>query len=416
MPMLLRVAWRNLWRNWRRSAVVIAAIASGLAACVVLLGWSQGMMRQMADNMIRLRLAHLSVLSPDWSRDPAPTRNLPDSARPARDWLAAVPGAHVAARLEGDGLIQSARSAMRVTLVGVEPEAEAAVSSVPGSIVAGRWLPERPPAGAARELPPIALGRALAERLRVDPGDKVVVQVPGEGGLGAFRVAGLYQVASSEFERVYAFVRLEQAQRLYAVGDAVTELAVRLDEPEAAPELQTALAQALARDWPGVRVAVMRWQEREPRLAAMLRMMSDVGWIMYVAVFVAMAFGIANVLLMAVHERTREFGVMRALGLRAPALLGLIVLESLLLSLVGVALGLALALPVVSWYARVGLDLTAFSDALRGLGVGSRIYLRFGPEDAVDPIAIAAVTAVAAAFWPALRAARLRPAEALRRL
>jgi ABC-type antimicrobial peptide transport system permease subunit len=129
-----------------------------------------------------------------------------------------------------------------------------------------------------------------------------------------------------------------------------------------------------------------------------------------------MAFGIANVLLMAVHERTREFGVLRALGLRARALLGLIVLESFLLSAIGVALGLGLALPFVVWLGRVGIDLATFSDALRELGVGSRIYLRFGPADATNPIAIAAVTALVAAFWPALRAARLRPAEALRRL
>ncbi len=416
MPMLLRVAWRNTWRNWRRSAVVIAAIAAGLSACVVLVSWSRGMMVQMAENMIRLRLAHVSVLSPDWSADPAPTRNLPESGRPAREWLARVPGAHAAARLEGDGLIQSARSSMRVTLVGVEPAAEATVSVVPESIVEGAWLPERPPERAARELPSIAIGKALAERLRVRPGDKVVVQVPGEAGIGAFRVIGLYGVASSEFERVYAFVRLEDAQRLYAVGDAVTEVAVWLDQAEAAPELQTRLAVELAAAWPGVRVAVMRWQEREPRLAGMLQMMNDIGWIMYVAVFVAMAFGIANVLLMAVHERTREFGVLRALGLRARALLGLIVLESLVLSAVGVAVGLALALPLVLWLGRVGLDLAMFSDALRGLGVGSRIYLRFGLEDAGSPIAIAAVTSLVAAFWPALRAARLRPAEALRRL
>jgi ABC-type lipoprotein release transport system permease subunit len=414
--MLLRVAWRNLGRNWRRSAVVVAAIAAGLSACVLLVSWSRGMMVQMAENMIRLRLAHLSVLSPDWSQDPAPTRNLPESARPVRAWLAAVPGAHVAARLEGDGLIQSARSSMRVTLVGVEPEAEAEVSSVPGSVVAGGWLPAQASRSAVRELPPIVLGKALAERLKVDPGDKVVVQVPGEGGIGAFRVVGLYSVASSEFERAHAFVDLAQAQRLYAVGDAVTEVAVRLEQPEAAPKLQTELAAALAKTWPGVRVAVMRWQEREPRLAAMLQMMNDVGWIMYVAVFVAMAFGIANVLLMAVHERTREFGVLRALGLRARALLGLIVLESFLLAAVGVALGLGLALPFVLWLGRVGIDLATFSDALRELGVGSRIYLRFGPADATNPIAIAAVTALVAAFWPALRAARLRPAEALRRL
>jgi ABC-type lipoprotein release transport system permease subunit len=414
--MLLRLAWRNLWRSWRRSAIVLAAVCVGLAACVLMVAWAIGMFEQVTENAIRLRLSHLAVLARGYSADPDPSRSLPDDARPLREVVAALPGVRASARLVGEGLVQSPRSALRVALVGVEPKSEAAISSVPRSIAEGAWLPPQAARRAGRSLPALVIGRAMAEGLRVGVGDKVVIHVAGEAGLGAFRVVGLYQAASAEFERSFAYVRLGDAQRLLALPGAVTEIAIDLDAPETSAAVQATLAAEAARVWPAVPVEVLRWQEREPRLATLSQMMQDTSWIMYAAVFIATAFGIANVLLMSIYERTREFGVLRALGLKGGSLLALVLLESLLLTLLGTALGLALALPVVLWLGAVGLDLAAFSEGLREMGVGSRVHFRLGARDLLRPVGIATITALVAAFWPALRALRLRPADALRQL
>ena len=173
--------------------------------------------------------------------------------------------------------------------------------------------------------------------------------------------------------------------------------------------------QARLRETLGARVEVLSWRERARRLAAMLDMMGDLSWIFYATVFVAMAFGIANTMLMAVYERLREFGVMRSLGLSRVRLMALIVLESAALTVVGTAFGLGLGFALVAWLGRRGIDLSVFSDALESYGIGTRVFLRVGWDDALNPLLLALVTGLAAAVWPGLRAVRLRPAEALRR-
>jgi putative ABC transport system permease protein len=410
---LLRIAWRNVGRGRLRSAIVVCAIAVGVSACVLLIAWSRGIFHQMADNAVRSRLGHLAVLAPGGIDDPDPARSLPDGGRPVIEALEGRSGVRAAPRLQGDGLVQSARSSGRVSILGVDPEREPFVSSVPAQLVEGTYLVEAP--ASVRALPPVVIGVALAERLRVDLGDKVVLHVPGEAGIGAFRVRGLFQTASSEFDRSVAYLRLADAQHLLAAEGRVTEVAVALERPSEAHAVQAWLRASLPLAWPGVEHVVLRWQEREPQLAELLELMSNISWILYAVVFIAMAFGIANVLLMAVYERTREFGVLRALGLKSGRLLALVMLESFVLTLVGVGAGLALGVPLVLWLGATGLDLSLFAEGLRAYGIGARIHFRIGAEDLVSPVWIATATALIAALWPAVRAARLNPAEALRR-
>lgn len=413
MGTLLVMAWRNLWRGWRRSAIVLLAITVGLSACLLLVGWSHGLVRQMVENAVSTRLGHLVVMAQGYHKNPDVQRNLPDDGREIAAALERFPGAHASPRLAGDGLLQSARRSSRVVILGVDPLREARVSVVESALVEGH-LPQAAAAESARRLPGIAIGAAMAERLRVRLGDKVVAHVPGEVGLGAFRVSGIFRTASSEFDRAVAYVRLEDAQHLFALAGRVTEVAVSLDDVDALPALRAHAVAELARSGPGAAIEVLTWQEREPRLAAMLALMANTAWIIYAAVFVAMAFGIANALLMMVYERIREFGVLRALGLQARALLALVLLESILMTLAGTALGLAVGVPIVLWLGRVGIDLSRFAAGLTEFGIGTRIYTRIDPVDIGLPIAVALGTAVLAALWPAWKAVRLRPSEAIR--
>ena len=412
MGTLVVLAWRNLWRGWRRSAIVITALTVGLSACLLLVGWSHGMIGQMVENAVSTRLGHLAVHAAGYRKNPDPQRNLPDGGRPIAALLEEFPGAHASPRLIGDGLLQSARQSARVVLTGVDPEKEVRVSILGDALVDGT-LPT-PPSGGVRALPGIAIGVGMAERLRVKLGDKVVVHAPGEVGLAAFRVSGLFRTASSEFDKSVAYLRLEDAQRLLDQPDRVTEVAVRLDDPTRVLALQQFAREGIAKRWPDRLVEVLTWREREPRLAAMLDLMASISWIIYAMVFVGMAFGIANALLMAVYERIREFGVLRSLGLPASRLLVLVVLESLLLTLTGVALGIGLGVPLVLWISRRGIDLTSLSAGLESYGIGTTVHLHLDPGDLVSPILIAVLTAFVAALWPAWKAVRLRPAEALR--
>ena len=410
MGVLMRIAWRNLWRGWRRSAVVVTAITIGLWGMLVLVAWSVGMMKQMTDVAVRTQLGHLAVHAEGYNASPDPERSIPDSGRRIVEELSTRGGVHAAPRLQGGGLIQSARRSSRAALVGVVPALERDVSSVADSLIAGSYLD--PPSGRTNR--PILIGAELAERLRVGLGDKVVMRVPGDYGLEAFRVAGIYRTVSDAFDEVFVFVALEDAQRLLDVGDRVTAVVAALDDPDAGPMVQSWAQTRLGEVLPEQRLEVLTWQDREPRLATMLDVMDNFRWIFYAVVFVAMAFGIANVLLMSVYERIREFGVMRSLGLQARRLIALVLLEALLLTGAGTLVGLGIGIPVVLWVGEVGVELTLFSDALRDYGIGVRMYPAVELADVLIPVTLAIVTAVLSALWPALKAARLRPAEALR--
>ncbi|HTO52794.1 MAG TPA: FtsX-like permease family protein [Myxococcota bacterium] len=410
---LLRIAWRNLWRGWRRSAVVLSAVAVGLCACLVLIGWSHGWVSQMADTAVSTRLSLLAVHAAGYQANPDVARALSDDGAALARALERFPGAHVSPRVLGDGLAQSARQSARIALLGVDPEREARVSMVADSFVEGGF-PQATPDGVARALPGVALGRDLAETLRVRLGEKVVLHTPGENGLGAFRVSGIFHTPSAGFDKSTAFVRLEDAQRLLGIPGRVHELAIALDDRDRLPQL-TAFANAeLPALVPGQSLEVLSWKEREPRLAAMLGLMADTAWIAYATMFAGMAFGIANALLMSVYERMREFGVLRSLGLPARDLVWLVLLESVLLTVGGALCGVGIGAGAVALLRRTGIDLALFSESMAQFGAGARVYPELQRADFWSPVGLAFLTALLAAIWPAWHAARLRPAEALR--
>ena len=409
--MLLRLAWRNLIRGWRRSAIVIVAMAFGLGASLLLLGLSKGMVKQMTDTAVQTQLGHIAVHARGYFDNPDVKRNLPQGGQAVLKRLRERSEVAASARLRGDGLVQSARYSARAVFLGVDPEAEARVSSVPGSLIEGSFLRDAPSAiRRARRLAPVVIGRKMTERLRVGLGDKVVLHAPGETGLAAFRVRGIYRTDSSDFDGSHVFLRLRDAQRLFDIGDRVTEVTLVLERPGRARSLQAWLEQHL----PGSHYEVLRWQERAPRLAAMLDLMTRISWIFYGGVFIAMAFGIANVLFMAVFERIREFGVLRAMGLQPMRLVSMVLLESVLLTMAGTAVGLAAGWSLVGWFKERGLDLAWFAEGLRAYGIGTAIHTTLDASDLVWPVLIATVTAFVAGLAPALRAVSLRPAEALR--
>ena len=230
---------------------------------------------------------------------------------------------------------------------------------------------------------------------------------------GAFRVRGVYKSASTEFDRSVAYLRFADARRLFAIAGP-TEIALSLDRPSEAPAVQAALRAASEGALGAGVVDVLRWEERAPRLASMIGYTESIYWIFYAVVFVAMAFGIANALLMSVYERIREFGVLRSLGLNSRRLVALVLLESVLLTLAGTVAGLAAGVALVGWLGHSGIDLSSFATALESYGVGAIMYPQIEIGDLLWPVGLAIATALLAATWPAIKAARLRPAEALR--
>jgi ABC-type lipoprotein release transport system permease subunit len=404
--LFLRLAWRNLWRNPWRTAIVLAAVTVGIAGVVLSMAINNGLLLQMVENAIATEVGHLQIHAPGFDRNPVVRIRLKDGGRASEAVLRALADVRAwAPRVTSEGLIFSPRASVGVRVVGIDPPKEATVSILARSIVDGSYLDGD---GTAKRL---LIGEALARRLHAGVGDKVVVSVQDLSGdlTGeAFRVAGVFRTPSLEFDRGTVFLRLDQSQQLFGLGDAISEVVVIARDRGEIPEIREALRRRL-----GNAVEVQTWGELRPMLLQTVEIFDSVGWYVYAAIFVAMVFGIANVLLMAVFERIREIGILMAIGMRGRRLVAMIVAESIILTTLGLGLGYGTAVAVVAALHN-GIDLSVWASGLTAVGIGTRIVPVIRSYDVVIPIGIALLTAVVASLWPALRAARLRPADAVR--
>jgi putative ABC transport system permease protein len=404
-PTTWRMAWRNVGRNRRRSAVVVGSVAVGLGGALLAIALVQGTLFQLVETAIATDLGHVQVHARGWDQKPDLALRIEDGAAVAERLLGGIPAVrHWAPRIRAQGLVRSPRASAGIHIVGVDLAREPEVSLLPGAVVDGRFLD-----GHARRL---VIGRELARRLRVDAGDKVVVstqnaerELTGE----AFRVIGIFESASEAVDGGTALMSLADARNLLALDDAVSELVVVAAGRDAVPALRDAI-----RARAGPELEVRSWDELRPSLTRILGFFEANAWLLYGIVFVAMAFGIANVLMMAVQERTAEIGMLVSIGMRPGRMLAIVSAESVLLTAVGLALGVGLGLSATFALAD-GIDLAGLVDAARAYGAPSRLIPAIGAGDLAAPLAAAALTALAASLGPALRSTRIRPADAMRR-
>jgi ABC-type lipoprotein release transport system permease subunit len=399
------MAWRNLWRNPRRTAVVLSAISVGIAGCVLAMAFNLGMVAGMVDSAIRSGLGHMQVHASGWDKSPDLETRLLDGGMAVAKALDQVPEIEGwAPRLRAQGLVASPRASVGVDIAGVDPQREPGVSVVESSIIRGEWL------GEPRRL---VVGDKLAARLEADVGSKLVVSVQdlqGELTGRVFRVAGLVQAGTREVDDGVVFLRLEEAQALLGMGQAISEIAIVTSDRKRVALIQQKLEAKL-----GAGPEVRTWEQLQPLLVYMIDSFDSMAWVMYAAVFIAMAFGIANVLLMAVFERMREIGMMRAVGMGRARVVGMVVLESTFVTALGLAMGVALAICGV-WLLSDGIDISRWADSVDAYGMESVLKPVLRARDFVAPVMIGAITAVLSSFWPALRAARAKPADALRQV
>jgi ABC-type lipoprotein release transport system permease subunit len=324
--------------------------------------------------------------------------------------VAAVEGTRaVAPRAFGFALVGTEEKSVGAMLVGVDPVAERALGPIDRRVVQGRFLGE-----AAGE---VTVGSGLAEDLDLKLGDTVVaVTQAADGSLGnaLYTVVGVHKTGDAQLDRMGLYLRLPDLQDLLGLPDQVHGLTILTDDPDDVDAYTARLREAVGSDV----VQVQTWREASPQ-AAQLMAMSDVGGLILVAiVFGAAAFGVLNTMTMSVFERTRELGVLLAIGLRPYQMVAMIVLESVGLAAVAAAIGLALGGSLDLYLVRHGLD---FTDAIGGkeLSVAGVlldpvIHGAVEPRSLVVIVGAVFVVAIGASLWPAFRAARLQPVDAMR--
>lgn len=404
--MILAIAWRNVWRNWKRSAILLAAIAFGIWAGLFTMGITEGMYAQMIDTAVTTRLGHVQVHEEGYLErsDTFLMIDHPDSVlRRVRNHP------HVraaAARALIHGMASSAATTGGVTIHGVHPDAERAVTRVPESLVEGEWF-------GTETRNPIVLGSELADRLELRLGNRMVLQAEAADSTlaaGAFRLVGIFRTPSSQFDETSVFARYEDIDRIFELEGGAHEIMIVADRLERAPEVADSLAAVL----PGL--DVKDWKEISPALAITADMGDEMLYLLMVIILLALVFGITNTMLMAILERVRELGVLMAVGMKQGRVFAMVILETLLLSIVGGALGMLLGWATIAITGHVGINLASVSEGLSSFGVSSVLYPTL-PTAAYPKVAgLIILTALISAVYPGIKAVRLQPVDAIRTL
>jgi putative ABC transport system permease protein len=411
MPLILRLAWRNVGRNKRRTALTVGAAVFAVVLVVHMIALTTGVHQRMIEDNVRMHAGHLQLTGAGYLDD----RTLERFVSWTPELAAAVdatPGIAAAApRVNGFALLSNGPASQGVLLLGVDPLREGGVSTWPERLARGAWL-----GGADRE---ILLGARLAEALGVDVGGEVLVYTVAytlENAYEIFSVRGVIRAPDPALERSLALISLADAQALIAYQGRVSEVALRIRDAGELDETRAALAAAIA---PHAREAldVNPWPLVLPELAQMLVIDDAQNYSMLAILVVVVAFGFLNTVLMSVLERQRELGVMLALGLPPNALFRLVYVESLLLAGIGLGVGLAIALPAAAIMVHhpipLGGDVREMSEMF---GVTPVVTWVLSPWNPVITAALMIGIALLAALYPAAKAASARPVDALRSL
>lgn len=402
-----RMAWRNLWRNPRRTSLAVAAIGLSLALVLVYDGVLRAYADWMRATMTGPLLGSVQAHAPGWRRDRAMDRTLRGVGATLEDVRRRPGVSGASARIYAPALAAVGEEGFSVLVLGIDPASE----SRPTGLLAGAAAR---PAGKR-----VLMGKALAGNMGVSPGD--VVAIVGQGADGSlandlFTVAGLVSTSVDFVNRQAVLVDLPVAQELFAMPDEAHELVVHGEEGIA----PRALAGELAALPPLRGAEVLDWERLAPDLVALVRIVEAAWAFVLVLVFAAAAAGVANTLLMSTFERTREIGMLLALGTRPTRIVSLVVAEALVLGAVGVLAGIALGGGVVAVTHRTGFDFQALTGggprelSFGGLVWSLVLYPRLALVDVLRGAGAVLVTALLAAAWPASRAARLEPSKALR--
>jgi len=416
---LLRLAWRNLWRNPRRTLIAMAAIGLGYAMLLSVVCLMAGLRQQMVENGTNLVLSDAEAHAPGYYPD-----------RPIDKTLGGLDGTNVNAlvaaitadsrveaaspRVYGYGLVSATHQSAGVQLLGVVPDQEQKVTVLQTRMVKGSYLTGRIPKG-------VVMGDKLATTIGVKVGSEIVLltqAIDGSTGNDLYTVVGMYHTGLDAMDRGLVVMSLASLQDLLRLPPGrIHEVGIKLHDNDITSATRTAatLQVQLSKRFP---IRVRAWPELAPALAGYVQFNRRVTFILFLIFFLLAVMGIVNTMLMAIIARTRELGMLLAVGMRPVQVVGLIVAEASILAGGSLVLGAALGSPAL-WYLQVhGLYLGGSRGAisLGGVVVGP---LWYGQQDftAYTQVAVGlAIATVVSALYPALRAARFRPAEALRKV
>lgn len=404
--MHVQIAWRNIWRNPRRTVVVLTAIVVGVWAMLVMVALMRGMTDGMVDNAISTLTGEIQIHATGYRSDPVIDHRISDPAAVKKSIDEILPeDAQSTSRIRVNAIASNARHSTGLTLAGIVPKDESYVSFIgPEAIVKGRYLNFEDKNG-------ILVGQSLAEKFDTHPGNKLVIMsrdTTGETASRAFRIVGIFKAEMEATEKQFAFVHIQTAQQMLKLDAAISEFCIILADDSRLESTAKSLADALGSDF-----EVLTWKQVLSAITAYLELFDGFMLLWYVVIFIAMGFGIVNTTLMSVFERMREFGVLKALGMKPWWIVRDVLTEAMFLLVLGIIIGNLLSVVVIGLLSTTGIDLSSLAKGAEFAGISRIIYPSLKLKDVATANAVVCILGLLVSSYPAIKAARFTPVQAM---
>jgi len=404
--MVLRLASRNLWRNRRRTLLTLSAMIISLALLTLSLGVFSGMLVDILASTTGQYHGHLVITAPGYLDDRDMYKNFRVDPQQLHTLTEKRIVVGASPRLRGFGLVSHEENSYPAELLGIQPAREKTVTNLHEHLVSGSYLNNDSESGAI-------LGVSLAKKLGVSTGDEIIfVTQAADGSIGndLLTVSGLFRTGHSSHDNNLILVPQRWLQSVMSIDGKLHEIAVAVDDPLRATEYKSHLASTLPQE-----LAVTDWGQLLPEMREAIASFDVSRLIFVIILYFATGLGILNTIFMSVMERSREFGILMALGVQPRQIRQMVLLESFLLGLIGTAFGLLCGFGLSLYMTQVGIDLSAWISPVTYAGgtIQPRLKAIFELRNFVDPAYLLLIIAVLAGVFPARRAAKLQPATAI---
>ncbi len=403
--MLLKLAWKNLWRNKVRSRTIILSIILGLTGGIFSVALFNGLTEQKLSNAIETQTAHIQIHKKKFLDDYDIRKSIHNHNLVSKTIKENPLVKGYVTRVVTTGMMTSASGGSGVQAFGVDPKEEKKVSKIYDRIIDGKYFE-----GIKKN--PIVIGEKLAEKLDAKVRSKIVLNTQDkEGNIvgSAFRVVGIFKTNSSNFDEANVFVKKKDLWKLLKANGSIHEIAVVVEDEDLSDKVKEGFVSKL-----DSKLEIETWKEIQPELAVMSDFSERVYLFFIAIILIALGFGILNTMLMAIFERTKEIGVLMAVGMSKSKVFGMIILESTFLALIGATLGMILSITLISWTGSSGINLSAFQQGFESFGVGTIIYPQLSIGFYFQLMLMVILSAILFSIYPAFKALKLNPVEAIR--
>ena len=390
--------------------VILMAVIIGVWSMIFLGSLMRGMETEMVRNSISTLTGSIQIHHRDYRNDPV-VENSMDNIDKLDKALSTIQNPKIlwAKRIRVNAIASNARHSGGVTLVGIEPQKETKISFISKAMIAGRFLLED-------DKNKIIVGKAFLKKFNTKIGNKLIIMsqdTQNEIASKAFRIVGIFNAESEAVEKQFVFVPISQAAKMLKMRNAISEISVMLPQLDITGKKETQTAKKIIAAINDDRFIIETWQQLLPMIKAYLEMSGFFLYIWYFVVFVAMGFGIVNTTLMAIFERMREFGLMKALGMRPFQVIKGVVTETFFLLVLGILAGNILGFLSVAAIARNGIDLSALAAGAEMWGIPRKLYPEIWVQDVVVAGLVVLVLGILVSLYPAFKAARITPTAAM---